>query len=92
MLEKAFNARPVLDAMSTKDATLSVMAINDTQWNVSQDVCSILETFADVTKTQSGKSYVSFSMSIYLYKILLKATDTFAEGQSGQLKKIGQKM
>lgn len=92
MLLKAFNTLPMLDDMSNNDSTLSVMAVSDTQWNLSQDVCSFLETFADVTKTQSGQGYVSLSMSINLHKILLKATDTFDEWQSGQLKKIRHKM
>ncbi len=64
MIQKAYKARPVLDAMCARDYDLCDMAFADSEWNVAYVISDLLQFAAKCTENQSGQSYVTLSVTV----------------------------
>ncbi len=64
MIQNAYRARPVLDALCTSDSDLCGMAVADSERNAAYAICYLLKFAAQFTENQSGQSYATLSVTV----------------------------
>lgn len=91
MVKNARKARLVLNTMCDRMPELKPYKVSDTDWEHTGEVCSFLETAAAITTNQSGRSYVTLSLSYMAFKLLMKKCRSAVQDNS-LLKPIAEKM
>ncbi len=92
MIYKAYKARQVLDTLCASDSDLCSVAVADSERNVAYAMCDLQQFAAKFTKNQSGQSYVTLSVTVAGYHMLIQRCQQFAEANQGLVGKIGSKM
>ncbi len=91
MVRKAHAARPVLDALCASDSDMKGNAVTDSEWNVATVICDLLQFAAKFTENQSGQSYVTLSVTVTRYHMLVQRCQQFIAANQGRLQNMAQK-
>lgn len=92
MLTKAIEARPLLNAMCCEDKELADFMLTPEEWETAKKLCELLSVFHNATQNQSGKLYVSLSMTSRIFDMLYSAVQEFKERETNVLQEIGTVM
>ena len=66
MIKKAYEARHVLDTMTSRCPDLQNKSISNDTWDTVSTISTFLQSAASLTECQSGSTYVTLSMSVKL--------------------------
>lgn len=85
MLSGKIRAKSILVALCAQIDGMSNYAVTEENWSTCTVLCNLLESFAEVTHNQSGQNYVSISMTIRVFHMLLNHVKEFIQNKFNQV-------
>ena len=92
MIQDAYNARNVLNSVSSRLPELSSHVISEEEWERAKRICDFLKTAASITENQSGQNYVTISISSMAYKLLMQKCQSRIDSNDQATKPIASTM
>lgn len=92
MIKKSFNIRRVINATASRIEELSSSLVTEAEWKTAEKVMSFLEAAASITEQQSGRHYITLSVSVMLFKKLKSKCQEKVDDGDAVLSEVAKKM